>query len=104
MLLFCSTLLPFFFLFCFGYAARLVGSWFQPELLWWECQVQTAGLAENLRPQGVLIGESSPGGPHLSTKTQLHLTAYKLQCWMPQVKQPAREEHSPTHQKKKKKR
>ena len=38
-------------------------------------------------------------GPHLSTMTWLHPTACKLQCWMPQAKQPARQEHSPTHQK-----
>ena len=30
-------------------------------------------------------------------------TACKLQCWTPQAKPPARQEHSPTHQKKKKK-
>ena len=39
-----------------------------PELLQLECRVQTAELTENLRPQGILIGVSSPGGPHLSTK------------------------------------
>ena len=41
-------------------------------------------------------------GPHLSTKTQLYPTAYKLQCWKPQAKQPVRKEQNPTHQKKKK--
>ena len=31
-----------------------------PELLWWELQVQTAGLTDNLRPQGISIGVSLP--------------------------------------------
>ena len=72
-----------------------------PELLWWELQVQTAGLTENLRPQGVLIGVRPPRGPNLSTKTWLYPTACRLQCWTPQAKQPVRQEYSPTHQKKK---
>ena len=33
------------------------------------------------RPQGILIGVSSPGGPHFSTNTWAHPTACKLQCW-----------------------
>ena len=70
--------------------------------LWWELQVQTTGLTENLRPQGILIRVRSPGRPHLSTRTRLYPTAYKLQCWKPQAKQPLRQEHSPMHQKKKK--
>ena len=61
-----------------------------PELLWWECRVQTTGLTENVRPQGMLIGVSTPRGPHLGTKTWLHPTTCKLQCWMTQAKQPAR--------------
>ena len=39
-------------------------------------------------------------GPHLNTKTQLYTTAYKLHCWKPQAKQPVRQEHNPTHKKK----
>ena len=69
-----------------------------PEPLWWEPQIQATGLPENFRPNGILIAVSSPRGPHLGTKTQLHPTACKLQCWTPQAKQPARKEHSPTHQ------
>ena len=57
----------------------------------------TTGLTENLRPQGIFIRVRSPGGPHLSTKTQLYPTAYKLQCWKPQAKQPVRQEHNPIH-------
>ena len=72
-----------------------------PKLLWWELRVQTTGLTENLRPQGIFIGVRSHGGPHLSTKTQLDPTAYKLQCRKPQAKQQVRQEHNPTHKKKK---
>ena len=35
--------------------------------------------------------------PHLGSKTLLHPTACKFQCWVPQVKQPARQGHSATH-------
>ena len=52
-----------------------------PELLWWECQVLGAGTPENSWPQGILIGMNSLGSPHLRTKTQLHPTACKCQCW-----------------------
>ena len=38
------------------------------------------------------------GGIHLDTKTHLHPTACRLQRWTPHTKQPARQEHSPTHQ------
>ena len=70
------------------------------EPLWWERQVQATRLTENFRPQGILIGVSSPRGPHLSTKTWLHPTACKLQCRKPQAKLPAKQEHSSTHQQK----
>ena len=39
-----------------------------PELMWWERRVQTTGLIENLRHQGILIGVRAPRGPHPSTK------------------------------------
>ena len=74
-----------------------------PKLLWWGLQVQTAGLTENLGPQGILIGVRPPRGPHLGTKTRLYPTACKLQCWTTQAKQPVRQEYSTTHQKEKKK-
>ena len=70
-----------------------------PKLLYWGLWVQTTGLTENLRPQGILIGVRPPGGPHFSTKSRLYPTAGKLQCWMPQTKQAVRQEYSPTHQK-----
>ena len=75
----------------------------RPKLLLWELHGGTTGLTENLRPQGIFIGVRSHGVPHLSTKTQLYPTAYKLQCWKPQARQPVRQEQNPTHQKKKKK-
>ena len=71
----------------------------RPKLLWWEIRVQTTGLTENLRPQGIFIRVRSHIVPHLSTKIQLYLIAYKLQCWKPQAKQPVRQEYSPTHKK-----
>ena len=46
---------------------------------------------------------SSPSSPHLSTKTWLHPTACKLQRWMPQTKQLARQKHSLAYQKNNKK-
>ena len=66
----------------------------RPELLWWECKVQTTGLTEKLRPQGILNRVRSPGSSQLSTKAQLYPTACKLQCWTTQAKQPVRQEHS----------
>ena len=103
--LFFVIVLPFFFFFSCC-ASRLAGSWLpgwevRLELLWWEHRVQTAGLTENLRPQGILTGVKPPGGPPLGTKTWLYPTACKLQCWRPKAKQPVRQEYSPTHQKKK---
>ena len=107
-LFFVIVLLLFFFFFFFfatphGLQDRGFQAGGQAELLWWEPQVQTAGLTEKLRPQGILIGVRHPKGPYLSTKTWLYLTACKLQCWTTQAKQPVRQEYSPTHQKKKKK-
>ena len=39
----------------------------RPKLLQWELQVQTTGLTENLRPQGIFIRVRSHGGPHLTS-------------------------------------
>ena len=52
----------------------------RPKLLGWEIQVQTTGLTENLRSQGIFIRVRSHGVAHLSTKNQLYPIAYKLQC------------------------
>ena len=71
------------------------------KLLQWELRVQTTGLTENLRPQEIVIRVRSHGGPHISTNTQLYPIAYKLQGWKPQAKQPIKQEHNPTHEKKK---
>ena len=64
-----------------------------PDLLWWECQVQIVRLTGNLRPQGILISMNYPRSIHLGTKTWFSPTECKLQCWMPQTKQPIRQEH-----------
>ena len=101
-LCFLSFFLSFFFLLCHKACGFLVPRLeVGPELLWWELQVQIAGLTENLRPQGISIRVRPPEGPHLSTKSQLYPTACKLQCWMSQAKQLVRQEYSTTHQKEK---
>ena len=62
----------------------------------WESRVQDIGPPETPQLHIISIGESSPRD-RLNTKTQLHQTVSKLQCWMPNTKQPARQEHKPTH-------
>ena len=93
-LFFDIVLLLFFFLFflpCHK-ACRILVSRLEirSELLWWELRVQTAGLTENLRPQGISIGVRPSRGPNLSTKTQLYPAACKLHCWTSHTKQPVR--------------
>ena len=69
----------------------------RPEPLRWESQVQDIGPPETSQPHVISIGQSSPRDLHLKTKTQLHTTASKLQCWTPHAKQLERQEHNPTH-------
>ena len=69
----------------------------RPEPLRWESQVQDIGPPETSWPHVISISESSPRDLRLNTKTQLHPTASKLQCWTPHAKQLARQEHNPTH-------
>ena len=52
----------------------------------WEHQVQDTGPPENSQAQGILTGMHSSRGIHLDTKTWLHLTACRLQCWTPHTK------------------
>ena len=100
-LFFVIVLLLFFLFFC--HAGWLAGSWFPgrglglsscggsaESKLWTNRETQTAG--------NINQSESS-GGPHLCTKTRLYPTACKLQWWMPQAKNPVRQEYSPTHKK-----
>ena len=88
----------FFFLLCHKAWGILVPRLeVRPELQWWELRVQTAGLTDNLRAQGISIGVRPPRSPHLSTKTQLYPSACKLQCWTTQDKQPVRHEYKTTH-------
>ena len=63
----------------------------------WESQVQDIRPPKNSWPCGKLIGECSPRGLHLNTKTWLHPAASKLQCWTSYAKQLARQEHNTTH-------
>ena len=58
----------------------------RPKLLGWEIQVQTTGLTENLRSQGIFIRVRSHGVPHLSSDTYIttvshdSLTRFKFYC------------------------
>ena len=67
------------------------------EPLRWESRVQDIGPPETSQPHVISNGESSPRDLHLNTKTQLHSTTSKLQCWTPYAKQLARQEHNHTH-------
>ena len=69
----------------------------RPEPLRWESRVQDTGPRETSQPHIISISESSPRDLHLNSKTQLHPTASKLQCWTPHAKKRARQEHNPTH-------
>ena len=69
----------------------------RPESLKWESGVQDIGPPEISWPHIISISESSPRDLHLNTKTQVHPTASKLQCWMLHAKQLARQEHNLTH-------
>ena len=89
---------PFIWPCCVTFGVLVLQLGVKPEPLWWECRVLAAGLPENSWPQRILIRVSCPGGPHLDTKTWLLPTACKFQCWIPQAKQPLRQELSPTHQ------
>ena len=71
---------------------------FRPEPLSGESRVQDIGRQpETSRLHVIPNGKSSPRDLHLNTKTQLHSTTSKLQCWTPYAKQVARQEHKPTH-------
>ena len=69
----------------------------RPEPLRWESWVLDIGPPETSCSHVIQIGKTSPRDLHLNTKTQLHSTTSKLQCWTPHVKQLAREENNPTH-------
>ena len=58
----------------------------RPEPLRWKSRVQDVGPPENSQKQVITNGESSPRDLHLNTKTQLHSTTSKLQCWTPYAK------------------
>ena len=94
--IFLSFFLPF--LLSLG-ADRVLVLWpgVRLEPLRWESQVQDIGTPENYQPHVISIGESSPRNLHLNTKTQIHPTGSKLQCWMPHAKEQARQEHKTTH-------
>ena len=69
----------------------------RPEPLRWESRVQDIGPPETSQLQVISNSESFPRDLHLNTKTQLHSTTSKLQCWTPYAKQLTRQEHNPTH-------
>ena len=74
-----------------------LASYQRHEPLRWESRVQDIGPAEASWLHIISNDESSPRDLHLNTKTQLHSTTSKLQCWTPYAKQLARQEHNPTH-------
>ena len=63
----------------------------------WESRVQDTSPPETSQLHVISKGETSSRDLHLNTKTQLHSTISKLQCWTPYAKQLARQEHNPTH-------
>ena len=69
----------------------------RPEPTRWESRVKDTGPPETSQPHVVSIGESSPRDLHLNVKTQIHSTTSKLQCWMPNAKQLATQEHLLPH-------
>ena len=69
----------------------------KPEPLRWEGLVLDIAPRETTQPYVISNDKVSARGLHLNTKTQLHSTTSKLQCWTPQAKQLARQEHNPTH-------
>ena len=64
-----------------------------PEPLMRESRVQDTGPPKTSRPYIISISESSPRDLRLNTKTQIHATTSKLQCWTPHAKQLAKKEH-----------
>ena len=86
-----------FLLSCVADSVLMLQPGVRPELLRWESQVQDIGPPETSRLHVISNCESSPRDLHLNAKTQLHSTTSKLQCWTPYAKQPARQEHNPTH-------
>ena len=99
-ILFFSYFLSFFLPFLLSHVAdRVLVLWpgVRPVPLRWESRVQDIGPPETSRPHVISNSESSPRDLHLSTKTQLHSTTSKLQCWTPDAKQLARQEHNHTH-------
>ena len=107
LLCYCSVYPPLFILFFFsgpgGFQGLFMGwrlglSFCGGNSLDLLVQVWTAGLTENVRPQGILIRVRYPRSPHLNTKTWLCPAYCKLHCWKPQSNQLIRQEHSPTHQ------
>ena len=59
----------------------------RPVPLRLESRFQDIGPPETSQLHVISNDESSPTGLHLNTKTQLHSTTSKLQCWTPHAKQ-----------------
>ena len=53
-------------------------------------------VTRELQPHETLIGESSPKGLYLNTKTRTHSKVSKLQCWTPHAKPSAKQKHNTT--------
>ena len=59
----------------------------RPQSLRWESRVQDTGPPETSWLHVISNGKSSPRDLSLNTKTQLHSTTSRLQCWTPYAKQ-----------------
>lgn len=71
----------------------------RPEPLRQEHWIQTAGVTENFRSQGMSVTVWCPGSPRCNAKTQLCPTSHRSHSWSPQARQLTRQEHSPSHPK-----
>ena len=63
----------------------------------WESQVQDTGPQETSKLHVISNGENLPETTILNAKAQLHSMTSKRQCWTPNAKQLARQEHNPIH-------
>ena len=92
---FLSFILPFL-MSCVPDRVVLLQPGVRPVPLRWESRVQNIAPSETSQLHAISNGKSSPRDLHLNTKTQLHSTTSKLQCWTPYAKQLARQKHNPT--------
>ena len=81
-----------FLLSCVADSVLVLWPGVRPEPLRWVSRLQDVGPPETSQPHIISNGKSCPRDLHLNTRTQLHSTNNKLQCWTPYAKQLARSE------------